>query len=623
MRLVIDENDRMPLRPEVQSGLAILPGKFNEIKAVFKRVIKDFAPALEEKASNWYSEEWIDQNLSKLAEHLDTALIRWRHLYRSARMILTRATQRIESGTLSLGSDEYRKHKRNQDQATRQLDLLRNNFGGRSSELSEFYPYRYLASEGFLPGYNFTRLPLRIFLPTSDSSGEFISRPRYIALREFGPLNRIYYNGQKYRVSQLIVQDAESSLTEAKISKKAGYFLTGDQKDLEICPFTDLNLGDNVNKEHLHDLLEMTESRAERSDRISCEEEERVSRGYEIRTYFSVDGGHLERVQKAVVRSSETALLNLRYMPAARLVYVNSQWRSSQSEGFPLGLLSGDWRDSMPEPNNNLKEDFRLVKLWTSNLADALHIEPIPALGLKAEGVITLQHALKRAIERVFQVEPNEIGVVAVGDPEAPNILLYEASEGSLGILSQFVEGVEIFRKVIEQAIAVCRYDDESYKGPASYDDLLSYYNQRDHKIIDRHLIKDALGKLRICNIEIQTNPGFEGYEDQYQTLLRGLDPNSSTERKFLDFLYQNGLRLPDAAQKRVEGIYVQPDFYYEPRIWVFCDGNPHDDPKIRADDEAKRQAIIARGDEVWVYYYRDNLAEKVAARPDIFRKVR
>ena len=185
----------------------------------------------------------------------------------------------------------------------------------------------------------------------------------------------------------------------------------------------------------------MAESRAEEVDRISCEEEERVSRGYEIRTYFSVDGGHLERVHKAVVRSSESALLNLRYMPAARLVYVNYRWRSNQSEGFPLGLLSGDWRGSMPEPNNNLKEDFRLVKLWTSNLADALHIEPIPALGLKAEGVITLQHALKRAIETVFQVEPNEIGVVAVGDPEAPNILLYEASEGSLGILSQFVEG--------------------------------------------------------------------------------------------------------------------------------------------------------------------------------------
>jgi len=104
---------------------------------------------------------------------------------------------------------------------------------------------------------------------------------------------------------------------------------------------------------------------------------------------------------------------------------------------------------------------------------------------------------------------------------------------------------------------------------------------------------------------------------------LRDLDPNSSTERRFIDHLYQNGLRLPDAAQKRVDGLYVQPDFYYEPRIWVFCDGTPHDEPAMQESDEAKRQAIMAKGDEVWVYGYRDNLAEKVAARPDIFRKVK
>ena len=364
-------------------------------------------------------------------------------------------------------------------------------------------------------------------------------------------------------------------------------------------------------------------TRAEEIDRITCEEEERRSRGYNIRTYFSVDGGHLERVRKAVARSSESVLLNLRYIPAARLVHVNRQWRARHDEGFPIGLISGDWRSAMPGHESNLKEEFRLVKLWTSNLADALYIEPIQPLGLKPDGVITLQHALKRAIEGVFQVEPNEIGVVAVGDPEAPSILIYEAAEGSLGILSQFVDDVTVFHKVVEEAQALCRFDDAEYKGPASYDDLLSYFNQRDHKIIDRHLIQDALEKLRICTIEIQTNTGFASYEEQYQALLRDLDPNSSTERKFIDHLYAHGLRLPDAAQKKVEGIYVMPDFYYESRIWVFCDGTPHDQPAVQADDEAKRQAIRARGDEVWVYYYKDNLAEKLAARPDIFRKVK
>ena len=331
----------------------------------------------------------------------------------------------------------------------------------------------------------------------------------------------------------------------------------------------------------------------------------------------------MARVRKATAHTSENTLLNLRYIPAARLVHINYKWRSWRDEGFPLGLTSGDLRASLPETGSQLREPFRLVKLWTSNVADALYIEPVEPLGLQREGVITLQHALKRAIELRFQVESSEIGVIAIGEKESPNILIYEAAEGSLGILSRFTLQPAIFHEVIEQAIALCRYDDPDYKEPASYDDLLSYYNQRDHKVIDRHLIRGALEKLRLSTIEIQTNQQYDSYNEQYQMLLRGVDPTSSTERKFIDYLYAQGLRLPDAAQKRVDGLYVQPDFYYEVRIWIFCDGAPHDAPAIQSDDKAKRQAIVALGDEVWVYYYKDNLADCIAARPDIFRKVR
>lgn len=622
MRLISEDDPDMPLSHGVVEGLRIGPTTFISIKATFRRVIADFAGDLTTSASAWYTDDWIDQNLGRLSEHLDDAMGRWRQIYHSARSLLTRATQPIESGRLKVGSDEYRKYKRLQDQANRQLNLLRNDQGG-SAQLSEFYPYRYLASEGFLPGYNFTRLPLRIFLPTGGTTGEFISRPRSIALREFGPLNIIYHNGRKYRVTQIVVQDAESSLTDAKISTRAGYYLTGDQSDLEICPFSGVALSDNANKEHLHDLLEMTESRGEEVERITCEEEERVSRGYEINSYFSIDGGHVERIQNAVARSGDTHLLNLRFMPAARLVQVNAQWRAQKTEGFPMGMTSGNWRNSLPDPDPDAREDYRLVKPWTSNLADALYIEPIQTLGLDADGVVTLQHALKRAIESVYQVEPREIGVDTMGDSESPNILLYEAAEGSLGILSQFVVEVATFRKVVERAIEICRFDDKEYLAPASYDDLLSYYNQRDHQRIDRFLIRDALEKLKLAKIEIQDSPDFRSYEEQYEHMLRHLDPNSSTERTFIKYLYDNGLRLPSAPQKRVPGIYCQPDFYYEPRIWVFCDGTPHDDPAVMARDDEQRQLIIAKGDEVWSWHYKQDLAAEIAKRPDIFRKVR
>ena len=75
----------------------------------------------------------------------------------------------------------------------------------------------------------------------------------------------------------------------------------------------------------------------------------------------------------------------------------------------------------------------------------------------------------------------------------------------------------------------------------------------------------------------------FHSTLKKYQQLLQGVDPSSSTELNFLNFLYNKGLRLPDATQKIVEGIYCQPDFFYIPDVWVFCDGTPHDNLRAHA----------------------------------------
>jgi superfamily II DNA/RNA helicase len=620
---LVSENEiDMPLTKSTQNQLAIDDTAFIRIRSVFQKVVSDFETSLNDQANPWYSGEWIDRTIRDIAARLNAAMDRWRSLYRQARATLTRATQEIESGTYSLGSKEYKQAKRNQDQATRQLDLLKNSVQGRANELSEFYPYRYLASEAFLPGYNFTRLPLRTFIPVGDA-GEYISRPRFVALREFGPGNVIYYNGQKYEIKQLIVQDAENQLKDAKISLNAGYFLQDAQKQLSRCPFTHVDLSDNNQVEYLHDLLEMPETKAVPRSRISCEEEERISRGFQIETYFSAPDGDMRRVRKATLKSDDDEFLHLHFIPAANLIQVNRKWRNAEKEGFTLGMMSGFWKTGNQEDRPADAEDIRDVKLFTTDTADALYIEPIEPLGLEQGGVITLQYALKRAIENVFLIEPSELGVVAMGRPDHPNIFLYEAAEGSLGILSQFSDNVDVFHKVVQEAIKLLRFDDLEYKDPASYDDLLSYYNQRDHTVIDRFLIQDALQKLKVCKLERHTAADYEDYDAQYQMLRRRIDPNSSTELQFLDYLYQNNLRLPDAAQKTLDGIYVQPDFFYEPDVWVFCDGTPHDKPDIKADDETKRQAIRNRGDEVFVYYYKDDLATIIRNRPDIFSKVR
>jgi len=614
----------LPLREEIREKLKISPALQEKIKNLYRQVIYDFKDKLEASSSAWFSDNWIALNLASVTENIDASMERWRNLYIHAKHLLETSTDKIKSGKYALGSRENKQAKSNQHQAQRQIDLLVNNQQG-SKQLSEFYPYRYMASEGFLPGYNFTRLPLRVFIPKGDD-GEYIARPRSIALREFGPENRIYHSGSKYRIKQLVVQDAENQLKKAKVCLSSGYILMDELYSNERCPFTGVSIQKSSEKEIYLDLLEMSETISEEMDRISCEEEERVSQGYEVDIHFSVDNQNMDRVIKASLKNEDERYLNIRYIPAARMYYINKKWRSSEAKGFPLGMTSGLWKRKAQikqSANDTEMEPIRNVMLYTTDVSDALYLEPIAPLGLELDGILTLQYALKRAIENVFQVESSEIGVQCMGGAEdRPNIFIYESAEGSLGILSRFVEDTNAFIQVIDEAIKVCRFDEEP-DIPATYNDLLSYYNQRFHKSIDRFLIQDALKKLKCCSVEIHRNSNYKDYDSQYAALEKALDPNSSTEKTFLKYLYEHGLRLPDSAQKRVDGVYVQPDFFYEPDIHVFCDGTPHDRPEVKEQDLLKRAQIRSLGEKVFVYYYQDNLAQLIASRPDIFKKVR
>ncbi|MFN9295304.1 MAG: hypothetical protein ACK6EB_45095, partial [Planctomyces sp.] len=107
-----------------------------------------------------------------------------------------------------------------------------------------------------------------------------------------------------------------------------------NQKDLELCPFTDVDLSNGNNCEKLNDLLEMTESRAEPRARISCEEEERLSKGFLIDTYFSVQDGDMSRIRKAFLKAGDDKFMHLNFIPAANLIQINRRWKNSQSDGF-------------------------------------------------------------------------------------------------------------------------------------------------------------------------------------------------------------------------------------------------------------------------------------------------
>ena len=128
----------------------------------------------------------------------DAACNRWRELYRSA--VRQRELHHKILGDHSRPEAERNHSRRLRAQAESQIRLLTEAEGIYEGD---FYSYRYFAAEGFLPGYNFPRLPLSAYVPARrqrKGRDEFVSRPRFLAISEFGPRALIYHEGARYRV---------------------------------------------------------------------------------------------------------------------------------------------------------------------------------------------------------------------------------------------------------------------------------------------------------------------------------------------------------------------------------------------------------------------------------------
>src|SRR5690606_5146521 len=348
----------------------------------------------------------------------------------------------------------------------------------------------------------------------------------------------------------------------------------------------------------------------------------------------------IEHAKQAVLSASGHPLMNLTYCPASTLIQINKKWRSTKGEdaGFIIGKVSGKWLKQSELENQDRENDPAMtVHLFSTDTADSLYMQPIKSLKLDEDGVISLTYALKRAIEQVFQIEEAEVGVWFMGPEDSRNILIYEAAEGSLGILSQLVRNPEKLRELFKEAYRQMHFDPDTKqdlapeKPKASYDDLLSYYNQRYHDKLDRFKIKNALELLMICEVD-NTRAGNSGHHDReihYQDLLAKYDSNSSMEKKLIEYCFTNNLVLPDKAQvnlNKLLGFYISADFVFlnkdkSIKAVVFCDGSVHDRNEVREDDSHKRGILRDIGIDVIEWYYKEPIEELVTRRKDIFRK--
>jgi hypothetical protein len=580
----------------------------------------------------WYTDSWLEKKLESFSTRFQAAFKRWIVLYQSALYMMDRAHAIQQDPTYRSDSPEKKDANRQYAVAAKQLALLRNDANQSGSNESEFYVFRYLAAEGFLPGYNFTRLPVRTFVGYKHSNqGEYISRPRAVALREFGPLNTVYHNGSKYRINRMTLMDAASLQRKVKLSLETGYaFLDEEAEMANVDPITEKPLRNSNNAEYRTNLIELSESEGVPVERISCIEEERSTSKYQIKNYFRYPQG-INHTKSALIQQGNTPIMNMIYGQSTELIKINRKLSRAKDDSFAIDKRNGKWLTQKELEKTEVLENKKDVMVFVRNTADTLYIQPLSALDLSPDQVVTLCFAIKRGIERLFQVEENEIGVEVMGTDENPNMLIYEASEGSLGILSQLVQEPYKMKELFTESYRCMHFDPETREETAegqtlpkaSYRDLLSYYNQRAHDILDRYAIKEVLERLMDC--DFSTTQQGNNYEEQYRMLLDNYDRNSATEKKLIDYLYSNKLRLPDKAQVFMNYYYISVDFVYtlnDGQVLVFCDGSVHDGAEQQVEDTNKRQLLRDAGYDVVVWHYSESLEALVNRRRDIFNRV-
>lgn len=524
-----------------------------------KQILDQLLASVAGKMPAWLDDpnEFVRTVASQAPDRFQEAFDRWRELYHSARSQLAEAN--AKSMITGLPKADRQRIKAAQMQAQDQISILEQ---GKATNGSDFYSYRYLATEGFLPGYNFPRLPLYAFIPGEGKSGSFLQRARFLAISEFGPRSLIYHEGRSYRVTKAKLPPEVRTADGAELATKDIFICSNcgacHEGEVERCHACDSSMAGQI---PIQRTLRIDNVEASPDDRITANDEDRLKQGFDIQTVFSWPrrDGRIE-VTEAEFRCGETPLLSLQYANSAEISRINKGLRRRRDQtvfGFNIDPRNGYWAKSDDEDGDaelspDVVKSVRIVPI-VRDRKNALLLRLKGTANLAPETAATVQHALLRGIELVFQLEEGEV----LGEPlpsrdDRRAILTYEATEGGAGVLSQLIEDAMALPRVARTALSLMHFDNVEEAiaaGDATlltnqsnscvrgcYRCLLSYYNQTDHEKIDRTsdeakqlLIDLARGELHLTNAR-STSGDTAGWLDVFKQLSLPIpDPESAT----------------------------------------------------------------------------------------------
>jgi hypothetical protein len=511
--LVLPDATR-PLKPEINAALRerrVADMATERIRRVLDLVADDLKPEL----APWYTgrDAYATAIEESASERFNDAFDRWRDLFAAAEEQRDAARRTMDD--YSAPYQEKRAAQTRHAQAIDQLNLLQR---GTSTLSSDFYTYRYLATEGFLPGYNFPRLPLLAYIPASrDGRGRqtYLQRPRFLALAEFGPRSLVYHEGRAYRVVRALLSlgHRESATPDAKLPTKAvricpacGAAHFNDHASICHCCGSTLGAAEIV-----QNVYRIENVATQPAERISANDEERQRQGFDLQTTFewAIRDQEID-VRRASASDEEGEIVRMAYGAGATITRLNKGLRRRANKkvlGFRIDPVSGYWAKNEDEDEEEGTVDpTASPRQWivpsVQDRKNALLFQPIGE-DLSEITLATVQHALLRGLESLFQLEEGEMLAEPMPTRHIRNgFLLYEATEGGAGVLTRLVSEESSLGAVARRALEIMHLvvGDDSLPVSASalvdqpgtacvagcYRCLMSYYNQPDHELIDR-----------------------------------------------------------------------------------------------------------------------------------------
>ena len=577
------------------------------INSIFKNEIGKYT---------WFIGDFINATIANFYSDLNKILNNFRDTYGDIQEEL----EFLHEKGISRGSDLT--DRRAYDALLRKLTDMRNGS-------QPYDTFGFLRNYGFLPNYAFpSDTSLLTMYNQNEPNYHENWRSSVIAIREFAPHNQVYFLGSKYNINKAMVK---SDRGEIKVDK---IYICGNCNEILIDSrtFTSTSLVKCPNCEEVIDLsnfkscIRFPHMYSISGPRITCDEENRQIKGYEITMNYKHDASNLENFE---MMGGDELLGTITYEHNGKIYLVNQGSRvksraSNEVKLQPFNFCSacGQWLHEQKATTHiedcpkNGKSRNLYDKLWLfiKGTHDVI-VFNFPILGDLVEPEITsyyttLKEAILQSIMLTYNLDESELNsfINPLPGKNEQSIIIFETEEGGTGVLKSLLDtSITQFDKFIENMFRILHIKTlEPYEETmdacvkACYNCLLRFRNQFEHKYFNRKLLIPLMKVLKnyslnkvSADLETDTNEKLNKLKEKCDIEL---------EKEVLDEILKQKLPLPDGNQKTYyEGDVpiTKADFFYsepERELCLFVDGPPHAHEAVQRVDKEKRELLESKG---------------------------